>query len=154
MSRLIDDPQTGRLTGRKYYNSSEKKNDDFNHGWLTPKASFKQRHGMSFLVPVVLIGIFILLAVLISFRTCMGLTGASRAHVENEARNWASSMYPNETSQVICQNIDSDNNGYISCTIRIGAQNPMGIECAAPMSINSGCRIPPLQNMVNRTNSQ
>lgn len=82
----------------------------------------------------------------------MSATGQIQARATQEAQTWTREMYPNETSHVACQNSDTDSNGYVSCTVRVGERAPMGIECAVPLSMNNGCRIPPLQNMLQRQN--
>ena len=43
---------------------------------------------------------------------------------------------------VSCMNYDSDSDGYVSCAVNIGMQEPMQIECASTYSILSrGCRM-------------
>ncbi len=80
----------------------------------------------------------------------MRVTGEYSEHAKQQAMSWSQNMYPNEISHISCQNADTDSNGYISCTIRIGERPPMAIECSVPMSLNEGCRIPPLQNLLQR----
>ncbi len=47
------------------------------------------------------------------------------------------------TNPVInCQNVDSDNDGYVSCTVvDTGTEHREAIECSGAFSWNTGCRL-------------
>ena len=119
-------------------------------------SNFRSMQEGIFTMHKLMIGLFVVVFVLIIASMFMSVgmraSGQYEQHAREQAQNWATNMYPGETAHVSCQNADTDNNGYVSCTIRIGERAPMGIECSVPMSLNNGCRIPPLQNMLQREN--
>jgi prepilin-type N-terminal cleavage/methylation domain-containing protein len=60
---------------------------------------------------------------------------------ESEAAKWAKKMNY-DVQGVDCVDLDSDGDGYVSCTIALkGNPNPVAIECARSMSLNNGCRL-------------
>lgn len=77
------------------------------------------------------------------FSGCMtGLFFADeqRRNAEEEARVWASEMYPDATEgdvHVVCQGDDSDGNGYVTCSARIGDER-VPLECYAYVWMNVG----------------
>lgn len=68
----------------------------------------------------------------------------NREQAEEAAKSFAESLYPGlRPVRVVCQNVDTDNNGYVSCTLVVGEQSPQAIECASKFNLSfvSGCRI-------------
>jgi hypothetical protein len=92
-----------------------------------------------------------------SFMDCkMQSQGVYERHAREQAVIWTNEMYPNAESHIVCQNQDTDTNGYISCTVRVGNNEPIPIECANPgvfYTYNRGCRVTTLQNAIQRTRS-
>jgi hypothetical protein len=61
--------------------------------------------------------------------------------LQEQAREFTESM-GYTVKGVSCMNYDSDSDGYVSCAVNIGMQEPMQIECASTYSILSrGCRM-------------
>lgn len=72
------------------------------------------------------------------------VSGASHQDAERSAREYAKALNI-EYDGLVCAGIDSDGDGYVSCTISKKDGHLLGIECAGAMTINSGCRIPKLR---------
>jgi hypothetical protein len=53
-----------------------------------------------------------------------------------QAERWAHKMFPNEPVTTMCQQYDTDNNGYVSCTLKAG-DKLVALECPMPAK---GCR--------------
>lgn len=72
-----------------------------------------------------------------------------RPTAEAEARTWAKQMFGNDTVNISCASRDTDNDGYVSCTV--STRNTKGdvtlhpIECAAMFTWNDGCRAPKMR---------
>ena len=63
------------------------------------------------------------------------------AKLQNQAKEFTKSM-GYDFKGASCMNTDSDNDGYVSCAVNIGMQEPLQIECASLYSvIRSGCRL-------------
>jgi len=61
--------------------------------------------------------------------------------LQNQAKEFTKSM-GYDFKGASCMNTDSDNDGYVSCAVNIGMQEPLQIECASLYSIiRSGCRL-------------
>jgi hypothetical protein len=77
------------------------------------------------------------------FKVSSGCSGIDHQYAESEARRWSQQMGI-EPVGVSCANVDSDGDGYVSCTV--SSRRPDGkvdlhpVECAVRVSINSGCR--------------
>lgn len=70
-----------------------------------------------------------------------GCTSSSTSATE-AANRYVSTFHPDWSSpRVSCQNYDTDQNGYVSCTIGAPSHQPELIECPALVSFNSECRI-------------
>ena len=56
---------------------------------------------------------------------------------------WVTDNFPTGVESVDCMNIDSDQDGYVSCTVFFDdARPPLAIECAAVATpLKDGCRI-------------
>ncbi len=73
---------------------------------------------------------------------CSELTSTQQARANKNVTNWIEALYPNHIVNMTCSTIDSDNDGYISCTVLIDGVNqnsPLSIECA--YRYESGCRM-------------
>ena len=63
------------------------------------------------------------------------------AKLQNQAKEFTKSM-GYDFKGASCMNTDNDNDGYVSCAVNIGMQEPLQIECASLYSIVcSGCRL-------------
>lgn len=128
-----------------------KSHDRFRSDGFYNLSNFDKAHKtMSKVVVVIMCLGFVSILVIVFLNVSMRATGQYQEHAVNQARAWTNEMYPNEISHISCQNADTDDNGYVSCTIRVGDHPPMGIECSVPMSMNNGCRIPLFQNVIQR----
>ena len=69
--------------------------------------------------------------------------------LQEQAREFTESM-GYTVKGVSCMNYDSDNDGYVSCAVNIGMQEPLQIECSSMYNIISrGCRLVKI-NMLKR----
>jgi prepilin-type N-terminal cleavage/methylation domain-containing protein len=96
---------------------------------------------MELLVAMAFIGI--LAAVLVSAlgKGCGNVSGRSADLAVEGAQKWARDMgYANVF--ISCVDIDSDGDGYVSCTVREDGKSPIQIECAGAFTMNNGCRMP------------
>lgn len=61
--------------------------------------------------------------------------------LQNQAKDFTKSM-GYDFKGASCMNTDSDSDGYVSCAVNIGMQEPLQIECVSLYSIiRSGCRL-------------
>ena len=70
---------------------------------------------------------------------------AERKHaLETTAKKFAAKI-PGTTGDVDCILSDSDNDGYVSCTVFMKSGNPIAIECMSPwasrLHASSGCKM-------------
>jgi hypothetical protein len=99
---------------------------------------------MKDILKIILIAIGLLLIVVVLGARCVAsVSGADHTHAEKQAREWAErNLAPGLT--VECARVDSDGDGYISCTVfqrRADIIEPIAIECARALSWNDGCRM-------------
>jgi len=69
-----------------------------------------------------------------------------RATAQAEARRWAAEL-GYTVRGASCANVDSDDDGYVSCTVVVvdgDTARPMAIECRGAYSVGNGCRRPKL----------
>lgn len=68
---------------------------------------------------------------------------ANAQQAGSAAERFGAALYPGKRTTTICQQRDTDGNGYVSCTIVVeGQDRPIAIECADRYSIgNNGCRM-------------
>jgi prepilin-type N-terminal cleavage/methylation domain-containing protein len=95
----------------------------------------------------VLIVIVILAAIAaISLNACKGCTGISKDEAMKGAQVWAQNVKTQGSDvSVDCAKMDTDNDGYLSCTVFVrkdGKTDVYPIECAGAFSWNEGCRVP------------
>lgn len=76
-----------------------------------------------------------------------GFAGERRARAENDAKTYVRELHPSWTNtRALCQSTDSDNDGYVTCTVistMNGTDTPEeGIECRASVYFDyaRGCR--------------
>ena len=76
---------------------------------------------------------------------------ASKAAAEAKA---FSANFPDATG-VVCNDSDSDGDGYVSCTLFRGAKDPLAISCGAErwciMNCATGCKLTPATVRATRT---
>ena len=70
---------------------------------------------------------------------------ANEPVVTNEAREYAAQLGMN-VKGVSCAKLDTDGDGYVSCSINTGT-GLVPVECAAAFTINDGCRVPKLRDI-------
>lgn len=76
--------------------------------------------------------------------TCSYIGSNNNAgYVENEANTTLATLYPGAQFNVMCQHVDTDANGYVTCTaVRHGSDaTPLSLQCAVRLSFNSGCQL-------------
>jgi len=105
------------------------------------------------MIVVVIIGI-LASVVLGGFVKGCNTSDTVRQHAVTQAREYVQTMHPTWTNvRVLCQGVDSDQNGYVRCTIGASETLPSGtvrevspdaIECSAwvYMDRNHGCQTP------------
>jgi hypothetical protein len=83
---------------------------------------------------------------------CKAIVGADTDEAEGYAKEFVAKNFPGqEVISIECQNADSDDNGYVSCTVSIkgkdGEPKLLALECAATWPYEgrwamNGCRVP------------
>lgn len=97
------------------------------------------------LISILLLAIFVGVLVMAATRLI------SNPDTDTEARAWAAKMGL-EVRDISCTKLDTDGDGYVSCTIsskRMGGSGPVqltAIECATRWSINEGCKMQKVGN--------
>ena len=80
-----------------------------------------------------------------AFRCAANLSGENEIEAEKNAIAWARDVGI-ENAHINCVTIDSDGDGYVSCTVsykdNTGAVQTKAIECTGRFNINTGCRSP------------
>lgn len=87
------------------------------------------------LIAVPAIGLFVVIPVVLMVSSVSG--------ADAEAARKAAETYMSDlglTGRVVCQSVDTDGDGYISCTAREDNGEMIPIECSGAISLNSGCR--------------
>ncbi len=97
--------------------------------------------------------VIVLLFCVVLVGTCAMKFVSSEGSATNNAMKYREVFHPDWQGAVVsCQSYDTDNNGYVSCTIGATNHNPEAIECPVKFSLNDSCR--PARNMVpNQTNN-
>lgn len=92
--------------------------------------------------------IAVLLTVVFSMARCFGgrLVEHAFGDAPDAARQWARKLGMGEVAGVECATVDSDDDGYVSCTVSTrlpdGTVKPYAVECAAAFSLgHDGCRM-------------
>lgn len=112
----------------------------------------KSRDGFSLVELMIVVAIVVILGCV-----CAGVIGGScsgmsqKVDATEQATAYANFMYPGKNPRIQCVRLDSDHDGYVSCTIAYDAENAVtglivtdtvAVECAAGFTFNEGCRIP------------
>jgi len=94
------------------------------------------------IVFMIIVGVALIVGIIGS--TCSNITERTHDLAQAEADKYlkTTGLVDNQGAVAICVNIDSDNDGYVSCpyVTKDGITHPL--ECAGSMTINSGCRPP------------
>ena len=106
-----------------------------------PKPS--RGHAGFTLLELLIVVAILLLCVTVAVAIIQRRPGPSnRANAEAQARAFAAFAYPNREARALCQPEDTDRNGYVSCTLVVGTDPPVAIECANVYAVsNEGCRL-------------
>jgi prepilin-type N-terminal cleavage/methylation domain-containing protein len=111
----------------------------------------KSRDGFSLVELVIVLSIVCILGLLCASVLGRGCIGNSQSvDAVEQATAYANFMYPGKNPRIQCVRLDSDNDGYVSCTIAYDAENAVtgmtltetvAVECAAGWTSNDGCRV-------------
>jgi hypothetical protein len=92
-------------------------------------------------VGLVLAVVFVFGGILVA--SCSGALGIDYDAATKEAEAWTTKM--GLKGQIDCARTDSDNDGYVSCTLVVKKENGdteiVPLECAKKYAFNSGCRM-------------
>lgn len=96
---------------------------------------------------IVLVIVCIVISLFASCDAITGFAGERRLRAENDAKTYVRELHPTWTNtRALCQSTDSDNDGYVTCTVIStvnGTNTPEeGIECRASVYFDyaRGCR--------------
>ena len=85
--------------------------------------------------------VIILIFFVIIGGTCATKFISSKEKATAAAMQYREAFHPEWTNvAVMCQDYDTDSNGYVTCTIGAQGQRLESIECPIRFSFNSGCR--------------
>lgn len=106
------------------------------------------KSGFTLVELIIVLGIVVVIGSM--FLNCDAATGFAderRARAENDAKTYVHELHPSWTNtRALCQSTDSDNDGYVTCTVistANGVDTPEeGIECRASVYFDyvRGCR--------------
>jgi prepilin-type N-terminal cleavage/methylation domain-containing protein len=102
------------------------------------------------LICVALIGLLGLIVVGAISGGLQRFSGMNKNEAQDQVREFADDMGL-ELVGATCQNVDSDANGYVSCTVRVreeGKTKMLPLECATRFSFNEGCRLAPRTTLI------
>lgn len=115
----------------------------------------KSRQGLSLIELLIIFGMIMILGSICAINLGGGCSGKSHnVDAVEQATAYANFMYPGKNARVQCVRLDSDRDGYVSCTIAYDAENAVtgltlietvAVECAAGFTFNEGCRMPEMQ---------
>ena len=95
---------------------------------------------MEKVIKVVIAVVFGIILLGVGVKCTSGYTGLDQGAAQDNALQWAKTMGI-ENARATCVKMDSDGDGYISCTVMVNDQ-PVAIECTGWLNINNGCRKP------------
>ena len=111
----------------------------------------RSREGLSLIELMIVMAIIVPLGFGCAFGMYSCVGSSQNVDATEQATNYANLMYPGKNARVQCVRLDSDHDGYVSCTIAYDAENAItgltltetvAVECAAGFTFNEGCRIP------------
>lgn len=100
---------------------------------------YRKSHTAEWFVVVGIIGV---IAAIIAGRGCCVGPEQTKA-AKREAQQWANDLGLQVTG-ISCTDIDSDGDGYVSCTVALKDGQTKQIECKGAYSFGHGCRDPKL----------
>lgn len=104
-------------------------------------------------VPLVVALLLVASIFVIGFVKCNGeYSGRNKEIAEKEANKWAREMNMQPIG-VSCSGKDSDNDGYVSCSINT-EKGVVNVECVAAYQLASGCRPMKFINNLNNNSSR
>ena len=90
---------------------------------------------------IVVAAIIVIIVSVIGLQCNSVYSGRNKTIAIDEAKAWANEIGL-KYKGVTCSDRDSDNDGYISCTVLPEVGDIVNVECAAAYTIASGCRSP------------
>jgi len=106
-----------------------------------PQSAMRSDGGFTLLEIIIVVAVLGIILIGVIF----GMQGCNKAGAEatQDAIKFGKNMGENITG-VECVKYDSDNDGYVSCTLFLRDKQPMAVDCAAHSIMswrNSGCRL-------------
>jgi prepilin-type N-terminal cleavage/methylation domain-containing protein len=101
------------------------------------KASRRGMTMVELMIVIAILGAMLALA-MVGCGQCSG-SAANKFEAEKEARSWAKNL-GYDLVGIDCADIDTDRNGYVSCTANIKGQGRIPIECKGKYNFGHGCR--------------
>lgn len=86
---------------------------------------------------------------LLTLTACPNWTGAHKDEAQAQAQVYAKEMGYDVTN-TSCVRQDTDNDGYVSCTLKLSSGDVLNVECAGAWNLNSGCREPKLKGNMGK----
>lgn len=94
------------------------------------------------MIVIAIMGVFLAIAV----TACIGATSGkeTKEAATKDAKNFVEELGW-KASGISCSDVDSDRDGYVSCTIALTNGTNEFVECRGAYSFGHGCRIPKLR---------
>lgn len=86
----------------------------------------------------IIIGVFGLIIFSISCTACRNISGSSQRSAQENAESWAKDLEL-DVEHVKCNGIDSDGDGYVSCTFKLKDGRIENYECSSSY-LYDGCK--------------
>ena len=98
----------------------------------------KSRQGLSLIELLIIFGMIMILGSICAINLGGGCSGKSQSvDAVEQATAYANFMYPGKNARVQCVRLDSDRDGYVSCTIAYDAENAVtGLTLTEPSPWN------------------
>lgn len=126
------------LTNRDVFLVQKTINNGFETYVYSSKGRRKSMNQGSFSLLIV----FAILAIVLGKNACEAVTGPqNKEQAETEAKKFADQFFPGH-GPVLCMPQDSNQDGYVSCSVLGPDGKIIAIECAKYLSMNSGCKMP------------